>query len=177
MPPDSPSGLDPSSTCGLDSSTKTLLWFNSYPFFINFAIAFIYHDENFTPNFGFSVSLDAALETNLRLKILFAPTLFSHIKALTAFSITFHAVPFHFLFFFVSAFLSASRLKRALPTLTLIFYLDYVTVDYLRPCLYYRDTTQHRHRRTSLTGGYDSESGCHLSCRYDSRLLPFQTTC
>ena len=65
------------------------------------------------------------------------------------------------LFFFCPCSLSASRLKRVLLTLTLIFYLGYVTVDHLRPCLYYCDTTQHRHRRTSLTGGYDSESGCH----------------
>ena len=48
-----------------------------------------------------------------------------------AFSVTSHAVPFHFLFFFIPAFLSASWLKRVLPTLTLIFYLDYVTVDQL----------------------------------------------
>ena len=49
------------------------------------------------------------------------------------------------------------------PYSILIFYLDYVTAEHLRPCLYYRDTTQHRHCRTSFTGGDDSESGCHLS--------------
>ena len=64
-------------------------------------------------------------------KTFLAPTLFSHIQTFMAFSVTSHAVPFHFLFFFISDFLSASWLKCVLPTFTLIFYLDYVTVDHL----------------------------------------------
>ena len=58
------------------------------------------------------------------------------------------------------------------PHHTLIFYLDYVTGEHLRPGLYCCDTTQHRHCRTSFIRGYDSKPGYHLSCWYDSRPLP-----
>ena len=71
---------------------------------------------------------------------------------------------------------SSQLLGSNVHTLNWIFYLGYVAIDHLRPCLYNCDATQHRHRCTSLTGGDDSESGFYLSGGYDSWLLPFQTT-
>ena len=70
-----------------------------------------------------------------------------------------------------------AQIRDLHPHLIAISYRDYVTVERFRSSLDYCDTTQHRHRRTSATGGDASAAGYHFPYGYDSWHMPFSTTC